>query len=91
MAMALSAALFGLMHAGNHGATTFSTVAVALEAGGMLAAAYVWSRQQPVAAHRHPPGLEFHAGQDIFSAPIWGGAGDGPPERPPVGEGAKAP
>lgn len=75
MAMTLSAALFGLMHAGNHGATTFSTVAVALEAGGMLAAAYVWSRSLwlPIGIH-----LAWNFTQGgIFSAPISGGATTG--------------
>lgn len=43
-AVALSALLFGFMHAGNPGATLLSNVAIALEAGVMLAAAYAWSR-----------------------------------------------
>lgn len=53
LALCLSAGLFGLMHAGNEGATTFSSVAVALEAGAMLAAAYVWSRSLwlPIGIH----------------------------------------
>jgi membrane protease YdiL (CAAX protease family) len=70
-----SASLFGLMHAGSHGATTFSTVAVALEAGGMLAAAYVWSRSLwlPIGIH-----LAWNATQGgLFSAPISGGAARG--------------
>jgi uncharacterized protein len=74
-AMILSASLFGLMHAGSHGATTFSTVAVALEAGGMLAAAYVWSRSLwlPIGIH-----LAWNATQGgLFSAPISGGAARG--------------
>ena len=75
LALILSAALFGLMHAGNHGATTFSTVAVALEAGGMLAAAYVWSRSLwfPIGIH-----LAWNFTQGgIFSAPVSGGAATG--------------
>jgi uncharacterized protein len=43
-AVALSAALFGLLHAGNPGATMLSNAAIALEAGVMLALAYAWSR-----------------------------------------------
>ena len=44
IAMLVSAAFFGLIHAGNPGATTLSSVAIALEAGLLLAAAYAWSR-----------------------------------------------
>ena len=75
LALSLSAALFGFMHAGNHSATTFSTVAVALEAGGMLAAAYVWSRSLwlPIGIH-----LAWNFTQGgIFSEPISGGAASG--------------
>lgn len=74
-AMILSAGLFGLMHAGNPGATTFSTVAVALEAGGMLAAAYVWSRSLwlPIGIH-----LAWNFTQGgIFNQPISGHAATG--------------
>jgi hypothetical protein len=74
-ALILSAGLFGLMHAGNHGATTFSTVAVALEAGGMLAAAYIWSRSLwlPIGIH-----LAWNFTQGgIFSQAISGGAATG--------------
>jgi membrane protease YdiL (CAAX protease family) len=53
VALIASAALFGLMHAGNPGATTVSTLAIALEAGVMLAAAYTWSRSLwlPIGIH----------------------------------------
>ena len=53
LALALSAAAFGLMHAGNTGATTESTIAVALEAGVMLAGAYAWTRNLwlPIGIH----------------------------------------
>lgn len=70
VALILSAALFGLMHAGNPGATTFSTVAIALEAGGMLAAAYIWSRSLwlPIGIH-----LAWNFTQGgIFNQPISG-------------------
>lgn len=39
-----TAMLFGVMHAGNPGASYFSTLGVALEAGVLLAVAYAWSR-----------------------------------------------
>jgi hypothetical protein len=41
IALLLSAALFGALHASNPGATAFSSIAIALEAGVLLAAAYV--------------------------------------------------
>ncbi len=44
VAMIVSAAVFGLLHAFNPGATLVSTVAIMLEAGLLLAAAYAWSR-----------------------------------------------
>ena len=75
LALILSAALFGLMHAGNPGATTFSTAAIALEAGGMLAAAYIWSRSLwlPIGIH-----LAWNFTQGgVFSQAISGNATTG--------------
>lgn len=43
-AVAVSALLFGLAHVANRGATPVSTAAIALEAGVLLSAAYVFSR-----------------------------------------------
>lgn len=43
IAFIVSALLFGFMHAPNNGATWWSSVAIAIEAGLMLAAAYKWS------------------------------------------------
>ncbi|THD64634.1 CPBP family intramembrane glutamic endopeptidase [Phenylobacterium sp.] len=75
LAVTLSAALFGLMHAGNPGATTFSSVAIAIEAGGMLACAYIWSRSlwPPIGIH-----LAWNFTQGgLFSQPISGQAATG--------------
>ena len=44
IALALSALIFGLLHAFNHGASVVSTAAIALEAGVLLAAAYMYAR-----------------------------------------------
>lgn len=44
IALALSAVIFGLLHAFNPGASIVSTAAIALEAGVLLAAAYMYSR-----------------------------------------------
>ncbi|MEO6775288.1 MAG: type II CAAX endopeptidase family protein [Kofleriaceae bacterium] len=52
-ALALSAALFGVLHAFSPGATVISTAAIALEAGVILAAAYAFSRRLwlPIGLH----------------------------------------
>jgi membrane protease YdiL (CAAX protease family) len=44
IALAISAAIFGLLHAFNPGASIVSTAAIALEAGILLAAAYMYTR-----------------------------------------------
>jgi membrane protease YdiL (CAAX protease family) len=44
IALGLSAIIFGLLHAFNPGATVVSTAAIALEAGILLAAAYMYAR-----------------------------------------------
>jgi len=53
VAVVLSGALFGLLHAANPGATMESTAAIALEAGILLAAAYVLTRSLwfPIGVH----------------------------------------
>lgn len=72
MALALSAALFGLLHALNSGATVVSTVAIALEAGVLLAAAYALTRNLWFAIGLHF-GWNFTEG-GIFGASVSGGA-----------------
>ncbi len=44
LALALTALLFGILHAWNPGATAVSSIAIALEAGILLAAVYMYSR-----------------------------------------------
>ena len=53
LALALSAALFGLLHALSPGATVVSTTAIALEAGVLLGAAYALTRNLwfPIGLH----------------------------------------
>lgn len=72
MALALSAALFGLLHALNPGATVVSTAAIALEAGVLLGAAYALTRNLwfPIGLHF---GWNFTEG-GIFGASVSGGA-----------------
>jgi len=45
LALGISAALFGLMHAINPGANWISVASIAIEAGTLLAATYVYARQ----------------------------------------------
>ena len=73
--LAVSAALFGLLHGLNPGATITSTVAIALEAGVLLAAAYALTRSLwfPIGLHL---GWNFTEG-GIFGASISGGAAGG--------------
>jgi membrane protease YdiL (CAAX protease family) len=75
IALALSAALFGGLHAFNPGATVTSSVAVGLEAGVLLGAAYMYSRRlwMPIGVHA---GWNFTEG-DIFGANVSGGQAHG--------------
>ena len=74
-ALAVSALIFGLMHAANPGATPISTTAIVLEAGVMLAAAYAWSRSlwMPIGLHM---AWNFAEG-GIFGAAVSGGTSKG--------------
>jgi membrane protease YdiL (CAAX protease family) len=53
VALAVSAAVFGLVHSANSGATWVSTLAIALEAGVLLAAAFIVARNLwfPIGLH----------------------------------------
>jgi len=65
LAMAISALLFGLGHRNNPGATWVSSVAIAVEAGALLAAAYVATRSLWL-----PIGI--HWAWNLFEGPVWG-------------------
>jgi membrane protease YdiL (CAAX protease family) len=65
IALAASAALFGVLHAFNRGATVVSTIAVALEAGVILAAAYLYTRRLWMA-------LGLHAAWNFTEGGIFG-------------------
>lgn len=71
IALAVSAALFGLLHALNPGATVISTAAIALEAGVLLAAAYALTQNLwfPIGLHL---GWNFTEG-GIFGVSVSGG------------------
>ena len=74
-ALALSALFFGVLHALNPGATIVSTLAIALEAGILLAAAFMYSRRLwlPIGLHA---AWNFTEG-GIFGANVSGGASQG--------------
>ncbi|NEA22240.1 CPBP family intramembrane glutamic endopeptidase [Actinomadura bangladeshensis] len=68
--LALTGLVFGLMHLGNENATFWGAIAIAIEAGGMLAAAYAATRTLWV-----PIGLHFawnFAGAGIFGTAVSG-------------------
>jgi uncharacterized protein len=71
-ALLVSAAIFGLLHALNPGATVVSTVAIAIEAGVLLGAAYALTRNLwlPIGLHF---GWNFTEG-GIFGTSVSGGA-----------------
>ena len=65
IALAVSAVIFGFAHAANPGATWISTIAIALEAGVLLGAAFVVTRNL-----WFPIGLHF--AWNFFEGPIFG-------------------
>lgn len=64
IALALSSLLFGFLHAANDNATFFSSLAIAIEAGTLLGAAYMLTRSLWLA-------IGLHAGWNIVQA-LWG-------------------
>jgi len=75
IALVISAVLFGLVHLGNPNATWRAATAISLEAGVMLAAAYVLTRRLwlPIGIHA---AWNFTQG-GIFSVAVSGGKTDG--------------
>ena len=70
-ALGITSALFGLGHIVNPGATWFSSFAIALEAGILLGAAYLYTRRLWLAVGIHAA-WNFTQGW-VFSVPISGG------------------
>jgi uncharacterized protein len=71
IALAITSALFGLGHIGNDDATWFSSLAIALEAGILLGAAYMLTRRLWLAIGIHAA-WNFTQGW-VFSVPVSGG------------------
>ena len=70
VALVISAALFGAAHLGNPGATLTSGVAIALEAGLLLAACYMWTRNLWLA-------IGLHFGWNFTEGALFGAAVSG--------------
>lgn len=70
-ALAITSALFGAAHLSNPGSSTFAAVAIALEAGVLLGAAYMVTRRLWLAIGIHAA-WNFTQGW-IFSVPVSGG------------------
>ena len=83
VALLISGAIFGLLHAFNPGATVFSSLAIALEAGILLGAAYTLTRSLwfPIGLHF---GWNFSEG-GIFGAAVSGGQFKGLIDAPIAG------
>jgi hypothetical protein len=75
IALAVSALIFGLLHAFNSGATVVSTAAIALEAGVLLAAAYMYTRSLWFVIGLHFAWNFTEGG--VFSTSVSGGRADG--------------
>ncbi len=75
IALAFSAALFGAMHAFNRGATVTSSIAIALEAGVLLAAVFMLTRRLWMVIGVHTAWNFAEGG--IFGASVSGGEAHG--------------
>lgn len=75
LALGFTALLFGLLHAFNPGATWVSTLAIALEAGVLLAAVYMYSRRLWVCIGVHCAWNFAEGG--VFGASVSGGKASG--------------
>lgn len=75
IALIISAVIFGLLHAFNHGASVVSTAAIALEAGVLLAAAYMYTRSLWFVMGLHFAWNFTEGG--VFNTPVSGGPAEG--------------
>jgi hypothetical protein len=83
LALLLTALLFGFLHLGNPGATAVSALAITLEAGVLLGAAYVLTRRLWLAIGLHA-GWNFAQG-GLFGVPVSGNPVAGLLSARPVG------
>ncbi|MFF4623082.1 CPBP family intramembrane glutamic endopeptidase [Nonomuraea jabiensis] len=69
VALAITALLFGGMHLANPGATVWSSLAIAIEAGVLLGAAYLWRRSIWFVAGLH---FAWNATEGLLGIPVSG-------------------
>ncbi len=74
VALALTAGFFGLTHLFNPGATPWSALAIAIEAGGLLGAAFLWRRNLWFVIGLH---LAWNAAVALLGIPVSGHAAPG--------------
>ncbi len=87
LALGVSALAFGFLHAFNPGATWVSTLAIALEAGVLLAAVYMYSRRLWTCIGLHCAWNFAEGG--VFGASVSGGKAGGPTSSPAGSSGRK--
>ncbi|MER5757047.1 CPBP family intramembrane glutamic endopeptidase [Streptomyces sp. NPDC002088] len=73
-AVAITALLFGAAHLANPGATAWSALAIALEAGALLAAAFLWRRSIWFVAGLH---FAWNATEQLLGIPVSGNTAKG--------------
>ncbi|UTT58132.1 CPBP family intramembrane glutamic endopeptidase [Cellulosimicrobium cellulans] len=74
VALAVTAGFFGLTHLFNPGATPWSALAIAIEAGGLLGAAFLWRRNLWFVIGLH---LAWNAAVALLGIPVSGHAAPG--------------
>ncbi|MFH9815385.1 lysostaphin resistance A-like protein [Streptomyces sp. NPDC017230] len=81
-ALAITAALFGGLHAANPGATLWSSTAIAIEAGVLLGAAFLWTRNIWFVVGLH---FAWNTGLGLIGIPVSGHASEGLMVTTPTG------
>jgi membrane protease YdiL (CAAX protease family) len=81
-ALAITAVLFGFLHLANPGATVWSSFAIAVEAGVLLGAAFLWRRNLWLAVGLH---FAWNTSVGLLGIPVSGHAADGVLTARPTG------
>ncbi|MFH8975265.1 lysostaphin resistance A-like protein [Streptomyces sp. NPDC017890] len=81
-ALAITAALFGGLHAANPGATLWSSTAIAVEAGVLLGAAFLWKRNIWFVVGLH---FAWNTALGLIGIPVSGHASEGLMTTTPTG------